>query len=532
MTQRFRVLVADAIAPEGLAPLRGDPRFELIDRPGLSGDPLAEAMVGVDAVLVRSATKITRESLARADRLTVIGRAGVGVDTIDVDAATERGVAVLTAPAGNTISAAELTVALILAAVRHVPAADRSMRAGKWDRKSFSGAELQGKTLGLLGAGRIGSEVARRARAFGMRVRAYDPFLTEERAQSIGLELAPLDVILREADVISVHVPLTETTTGLVGERELGMMKRSAYIVNVARGGVIDEKALVRALTDKRIAGAALDVFETEPLPGDDPLRSLENVVLTPHLGASTAEAQHSVALEIADAVRAALLEGDLSRAVNAPAIGGAEMRRLRPMMELAQRLGKLASVLVDGPVERAELRYAGASDQALRPLTVAAMMGALTTAVGKTSINFVNALHVAEARGIRVDRVRSAPHGDYAEYIELRLATASGEARAGGALLAEGHPRLVLVGDYRVDIVPHGTLVVIRNRDVPGVIGRVGTILGEAGVNIGEYYQARLRAGGEALAAVSVDGRLSPAVIERLQGIPDVHEVRQAQLD
>ncbi len=532
MSALFRILVADAIAPEGLAPLRGDPRFELVDRPGLSGDALAEAMIGVDAVLVRSATRITRESLVRADKLTVIGRAGVGVDTIDVDAATERGIAVLTAPAGNTISAAELTVALILALVRHVPGADRSMRAGPWDRKSFSGAELQGKTLGLLGAGRIGSEVARRARAFGMHVLAYDPFLTEERAQSIGLELAALDAILRDADIISVHVPLTETTTGLVGEQQLGMMKKSAYIVNVARGGVIDEKALVRALTERRIAGAALDVFETEPLPPDDPLRSLDNVVLTPHLGASTAEAQHSVALEIADAVRAALLEGDLSRAVNAPAIGGAEMRRLRPLMELAQRLGKLASVLVDGPVEHAEVRYAGASDQALRPVTVAAMMGALTAAVGRTSINFVNALHVAEARGIRVDRVRSAPHGTYAEYVELRLTTAAGEARVGGALLAEGHPRLVLIGDYRVDIVPDGTLVVIRNLDVPGVIGKVGTILGDAGVNIGGYYQARLRAGGEALAAVSVDGRLTPSVVERLQGITDIHDLRQAQLD
>lgn len=532
MTARYRVLVADSIAPEGLAPLRSDPRFELLDRPGLSGPALAEAMVGVDAVLVRSATRITRDSLARADRLTVIGRAGVGVDTIDVEAATERGIAVLTAPAGNTISAAELTLALILALVRRVPAADRSMRAGQWDRKSFNGAELQGKTLGLLGAGRIGSEVARRARAFGMRVIAYDPFLTEERAQAIGLELAPLDAIIREGDIISVHVPLTDKTTGLIGEKELSMMKPTAFVVNVARGGVVDERALHGALTANRIAGAALDVFETEPLPADHELRSLANVVLTPHLGASTVEAQHSVALEIADAVRAALLEGDLSRAVNAPAIGGAEMRRLRPMMELAQRLGKLASVLVDGPVQRAEVRYAGGSDQALRPLTVGAMMGALATAVGKTSINFVNALHVAESRGIRVDRVRSASHGDYAEYLELRLASAGGEARVGGALLAEAHPRLVLIGEYRVDIVPTGTLVVITNRDVPGVIGRVGTILGDAGVNIGEYYQARLRAGGEALAAVSVDGRLPPEVINSLQHIADVHDVRQAQLD
>src|SRR5688500_10973138 len=294
MSERFRILLADAISNEGLQPLLSDPRFELFEKTGLKGDDLARAIKGMDAVLVRSATKITRESLAQADRLSVIGRAGVGVDTIDVEAATERGVAVLTAPAGNTVSAAELTLALILALARHVPAADRSMRAGQWDRKSFNGTELQGKTLGLLGAGRIGSEVARRARAFGMQVVAYDPFLSEERAQAIGLELATLDTIVREADIISVHVPLTETTTGLIGERELAMMKPSSFVVNVARGGVVDEKALHRALTQNRIAGAALDVFEKEPLPADDPLRALDNVVLTPHLGASTVEAQHS----------------------------------------------------------------------------------------------------------------------------------------------------------------------------------------------------------------------------------------------
>jgi D-3-phosphoglycerate dehydrogenase len=529
---RLRILVADAIAADGLAPLRTDSRFEVIEKPGLSGVALQQAIAGMDAVLVRSATKITRESLALADRLKVIGRAGVGVDTIDVDAATERGIAVLTAPAGNTISAAELTFALILALARRVPAADRSMRAGQWDRKSFNGTEVHGKTLGLLGAGRIGSEVARRSRAFGMRVLAYDPFLTEERARSIGLELAPLDEIVREADIVSVHVPLSDATTNLIGEAQLAQMKSSAFLVNVARGGVVDERALYRALTERRIAGAALDVFGQEPLPADDPLRSLDNVVLTPHLGASTTEAQQNVALEIADAVRAALLDGDLSRAVNAPAVGGAEMRKLRPMMELAERLGQLASVLVDGPVQRVEVRYSGGSDQSLRPLTVGAMIGALAMAVGRTSINFVNALHVAESRGVQVDRVRASPHRDYAEYLELRLSTTAGEARVGGALIAEGYPRLVLIGDYRVDIVPHGTLVVIRNRDVPGVIGRVGTILGDENVNIGEYHQARLTAGGEALAAVTVDARLAPKVVEALEAIPEVLDVRQVQLD
>ncbi|MDQ3696443.1 MAG: phosphoglycerate dehydrogenase, partial [Gemmatimonadota bacterium] len=279
----YRVLIADRIAIDGLAPLRDDARFALVERPGLEGEELARAIAEVDAVIVRSATKITREALADATRLKVIGRAGVGVDTIDVAAATERGIAVLNAPAGNTVSAAELTFALLLALVRRVAAADRSMRDGKWERTKFSGTELYGKTLGLVGAGRIGGEVARRARAFEMRVIVYDPYLNEERALALGAELASLDDLLAAADVLSIHVPLTESTAGLIGDRELGLMRPGAMLVNAARGGVVREEALVRALRERRIAGAALDVYEQEPLPADHPLRTLENVVLTPH---------------------------------------------------------------------------------------------------------------------------------------------------------------------------------------------------------------------------------------------------------
>ncbi|MGH7712533.1 MAG: hydroxyacid dehydrogenase [Gemmatimonadaceae bacterium] len=318
MTPRFDILVADAIALEALTPLSSDSRFVLTVKTGLKGDELRDAIAGADAVLVRSATKITRDSLSRADRLKVIGRAGVGVDTIDVDAATERGIPVLTAPAGNTISAAELTMALLLALARRVPAADRSMRAGEWDRKSFTGVELYGKTLGLVGAGRIGGEVATRARAFGMRVIVFDPFLTPERVDALGVETAGFEDLLERADVLSVHVPLSPQTEGLIGEAQLARLKPTAFVLNVARGGVVDEDALLRALKSKRIAGAALDVYSAEPLPADHPFRSLPNVILTPHLGASTAEAQQNVAIEIAEAVRAALLENDLSRAVNA----------------------------------------------------------------------------------------------------------------------------------------------------------------------------------------------------------------------
>jgi len=529
---RYRILIADAINPEGLAPLTADGAFEIVERTGLKGEELARALADFDAVIVRSGTRITRDSLAYADRLRVIGRAGVGVDNIDVAAATERGIAVLNAPSGNTISAAELTMAILLALVRRVPAADRSMKRGEWDRKSFNGIELYGKVLGLIGAGRIGGEVARRARGFGMTVVAYDPFLSEDRARALKIELAALDDVLRSADVLSIHTPLTDATRNLIDAAALAKLKPGAYLVNAARGGVVDEVALYQALVDGRLAGAALDVFETEPLPADHPLRSLDNVVLTPHLGAATEEAQQNVAVEIAEAVRAALLENDFSRAVNAPAIGGEEMRRLRPLIDLAERLGTLAGALTDGGIEKVEIRYAGNADDALPPLTAGVLIGLLSGVLGRGAVNFVNAVHLAESRGIEVGRVRTAPHRDYGEYIEVRLSGGDRETCVGGALLAEGFPRVVRIDNFRVDVVPSGALVVLRNRDVPGVIGRVGTILGDAGINIGEYHQARLEAGGAALAAITVDARLDDDVVQALARIPEVHEVRQVRLD
>jgi D-3-phosphoglycerate dehydrogenase len=530
---RYRVLVADPMPIGGLAPLEVEPDFELVQREALPGEALAAALVDFDAVIVRSMTRITRESLARADRLRVIGRAGVGVDNIDVDAATERGIAVLNAPSGNTISAAELTLALLLALVRRIPAADLSMKRGEWDRKSFKGIELYGKTLGLVGAGRIGGEVARRARGFGMRVVAYDPYLSEERARAAEIDLAPLDEVLARADVLSLHTPLTDATRSLIDAAALARLRPGAYIVNAARGGVVDEGALHDALASGHLAGAALDVFEAEPLPPDHPLRRLDNVVMTPHLGAATEEAQQNVAVEIAEAVRDAILEGDYSHAVNAPAIGGEKMRRLRPLLNLAERLGALAAAFTEGGIERVEVRYAGTlDDDPLTMLSAGALVGLFSRILGRGAVNLVNAVHLAESRGIDLERARSGPHPDYGEYIEVRLKSAEREALVAGALPAEGFPRVVRIDEFRVDVPPRGTLVVLRNRDVPGVIGRVGTVLGEAGINIGEYHQARNRPGGQALAAITVEGRLGEEVVEALVGIPEVTEVRQAQLD
>jgi D-3-phosphoglycerate dehydrogenase / 2-oxoglutarate reductase len=530
MADRFRILLADKIPASGLSPLQDD-RFELIESTGLDPEELARTLAHVDAVIVRSSTTIDRAALASTERLKVIGRAGVGVDNIDVDAATERGIAVFNSPSGNTISAAELTLALILAVMRRIPAADRSMHAGEWDRKNHRGMELHGKVLALIGAGRIGGEVAKRARSFGMRVIAYDPFLQDERARQLGVEGVSLEKALAEGDVISLHVPLTESTENLIDRSRLDLLKPGAVVVNAARGGVLDEAALVDALRAGRIAGAGLDTFSTEPLPTDHPLRGLDNVVLTPHIGAATVEAQHNVAFEVAEAVRNALLHDDFAPAINTPGVGTEQVRRLQPLIQLAMRLGQVARALA-GNVDAVELRYAGESDdEALRPLTAAALLGMLLDVVGRGGVNLVNALHLAESRGIRISRVLLDPHPDFGEHIELRIAGGGLETRVAGALRGE-HPRIVRINAFPVEVRPHGVLVILRNRDVPGVIGRVGTVLGEAGVNIGEYHQGRLEAGGEAMAAIAIDQKLPAPVREALGRLPEILDIHQVQLD
>jgi len=527
---RFRVLVADAISLDGLAPLRDDPRFELINRPGLKGEELTNAIADADAVLVRSATRITRESLARADKLKAIGRAGVGVDTIDVEAATERGIPVLTAPEGNTISAAELTMALLLALARKVPGADRSMKAGEWDKKSFTGTELCGKTLGLIGAGRIGGEVARRARGFAMRVLVHDPFLNAERARSLDVETATMDEVIGKADVISAHVPLTDATKNLIGAAQIARMKKGVLVLNVARGGVVDEAALIAALTSGHVAGAALDVFETEPLPADHPFRSLPNVVLTPHLGASTSEAQHSVAIEIAGAVRAALTEGDLSRAVNAPSLGGVDVQRVRPILDLAQRLGTLSAAVAGGPLRSIEVRYSGTHPSGLRVITAAAVAGALTHVSGG-SVNVVNATRLAQSRGIRVNQMQQESPVPYSEVVDIHVTSDAGSARVSGALLGDEHERIVRVDDYTVSVTPRGTLLVLRNADVPQVMGLVGTALSRAGHFVDEYQQARGEAGGEVLSLIRIDRAASDGVLKELRSVEGVRQVQMVVL-
>lgn len=525
-------MIADPLRPEGLEVLSAASGLIVEDHTEDDRELLASALVGAAALIVRSRTKVDAELIEGSDVLEVIGRAGVGVDNIDIEAATRRGIAVLNAPAANTYSTAELAFALLLSAARKIPAADASVRAGEWKRKAMRGTQLHGKTLGVLGAGRIGAEIVRRARAFGMQVLAYDPYVPADRANELGLRLVPLETLLEESDAVTLHVPLTEENRGLIGADEIARMRDGAILVNAARGGLVDEAALAAALVSGKLGGAGLDVYEREPLPDDSPLREAPNLVFTPHIGASTAEAQAEVSREIAVAVRDALLSADIQTALNAPYEEG-ERGRIAPVMDLGRRLGMLLAELDDRRCRRVEVQYAGMIAGVLRPLTAAAMEGFLARRV-EPPINVVNALSIASELGLDVARVRTGAFRDYTNHVQLRAITDGPEEDiiVCGALMGEGHIRIVRIGNFRVDTVPEGTLLLVENRDVPGVIGDVGTKLGNAGVNIAEYHQARRAAGGDALGVVAIDGEVPAEVLEDLRSLPAVHGVRQVTFE
>ncbi|HEY0151642.1 MAG TPA: phosphoglycerate dehydrogenase [Longimicrobium sp.] len=531
---RFRVLVTDEVDPEGLAHLRSHPDIQVHEKPTRPLDEVIAEIGEYDAFVGRSATRVTRELLQAGDRLKVIGRAGVGVDNIDLQTATELGIAVINAPGGNTVSVAELAFGVLLSLVRNIHIAVESMRGGRWDRSRLGGSELRGRTLAIIGLGRIGSEMARRARAFGMTLIAYDPFVPPARFEELGVErMERLSDAMDRADVVTVHTPLTAETVGLIGAPELARLGRGAIVLNLARGGIVAEDALTDALTSGRIAGAALDVFIGEPLAADHPLRAVPNLILTPHLGASTSDAQRSVSIEACSAVRDALVTGDLSAAINAAGVGGSGWGELRPLLALSDRLGRLGRALLPGAVSALELRYTGPrGEQAPRPLLLSALQGTLRDVVDRRAINLVNAQHVATERGIETASTHVAGRGELGEEVELRMEAGDRIIRVAGAVLGETHGRIIRIGAFRVDVAPRGTLVVLRNRDVPGVIGRVGTLLGEAGVNIAEYHQARLQVGGEALAAITVDGRIPADVLQQLSELPEVLDVRQVDME
>jgi len=530
MSAPLRVLVTDDIDGDGVALLASEPALAVDEVPTLPVDVLLERVSDYDAIVGRSATRISEPLLRRARRLRVVGRAGVGVDNIAMDVATELGVAVINAPAGNTVAVAELFFGVMLSLFRHLPRAATSMRDGRWDRARLLGRELKGHTLGIVGVGRIGGEVAVRARAFGMEVVGYDPYVPDERFSALRVRRADsLGALLAASDVLTVHTPLTDETTGMIGHRELAALRPGAIVANLARGGIVDEAALVEALASGHIGGAAVDAFSAEPLSPDHPLRTAPNVVLTPHIGASTAEAQRNVAVDVCAAVRDALLTGELSRSINIAATGG-DWVDLQPALLVARRAAAVARALLAGQEVRAvrqvRLRCGPALSRGSGALLAAAAVGALDGVVESERLNLISARALAEARGIELSVGESSTLG-HPSSVEVTLSGGADDRRelvVAGVAAPGAVPRLTRIGGFHVDVNPRETLIVLTNHDVPGVIGRVGTVLGDAGVNIAEYHQARLAQGGEALAAISVDGVVDEAVRRALLEVPEVH--------
>lgn len=528
-----KIFIADEVSDSGLQPLR-DASFVLDKRTGLKTTELREALSGCVGLVVRSETKVTADLMDSATTLRVVGRAGVGVDNIDVPAATERGIVVMNAPDGNTITTAEHTVALMIALARRVPQANSSLKSGHWDRKSFIGVELQGKTLGVVGMGRIGRTVSARARAFGMKIVAFDPFLAAEQARDLEIELAPLDELFSTADFITVHTPLTSETRGIIGKDAFARMKKGVRIINCARGGLIDESALYDAIKSGTVAGAALDVFVQEPPPADHPLLLLDEVIATPHLGASTTEAQEGVAFTVAEQMRDYLLSGALRGAVNVPSMGTKELAILRPYIELGEKLGRFQAQLVDSAVREVRLEFAGELvDLNAAPVTRSFLAGLLRDVSAR--VNAVNAFLIAEERGISVTTSYFRAGPDFVPSIRTRVLGNNLEQSLAGAIFGFGEQtregRVTEIEGFHIEAIPHGHMLVMRNRDVPGVIGRVGTILGEGGVNISRFHLGRRERGGEAMAVIEVDAAIDKETLEALRSMEQVVSARQIEL-
>ncbi len=529
-----RILVVEPVADAGLDLLAAT--HETSIRLGLARADLLELLGadgGWDALVVRSQTRVDAELLtAAAPRLGVVGVASVGTDRIDVDAATRAGVMVVNAPTGNTIAAAEHTMALMLALLRHVPAATASVAAGEWDRARFTGHELRGRTLGVIGLGKIGRAVARRASGFEMRVIASDPYLTEEQALELGAKLVGMPELLHRSDVVTVHTPLTAQTRGLVGRAQLEAMKAGSFLLNVARGGIVDESALADALVSGHLAGAAVDVFSAEPMTADNPLHAAPNLVLTPHLGASTNEAQDRVGLEMAEQVVMALGGVTPPYAINAPSAAPETAPKLRPYVELGGRLAILARQLAPGAFDAVSLTYAGEiAAGECAPIRTAAVTGMLE-AVTDQRVNAVNADLVARERGLTVREERTGASEPWASLVELAIGTGDAEpALVLAGSTAHGRPHLARVNGFEIDAELAGTMLVTRHRDQPGIVGAVGTILAEAGINISSLELSRLSVHGEAMMFVSVDDPVGEEVLDRLRAVDGMLEALMVEL-
>jgi D-3-phosphoglycerate dehydrogenase len=520
------VLISDALSAAAVAIFK-DRGVKVEFQPGLGKDKekLAEAINGFDGLAIRSATKVTAKILERAKSLKVIGRAGIGVDNVDIPAATARGIIVMNTPFGNSITTAEHAITLMLSLARQIPEADASTRAGKWEKNKFLGVEMFGKTLGIIGCGNIGSIVADRAIGLRMKVVAYDPYLSAERALDLGVEKAELEQLLRRADFITLHTPLTDKTRNIISRESLALTKKGVRLINCARGELIDEAALFDALTSGHVAGAALDVFVEEPATSS-PLFALPNVVCTPHLGASTTEAQENVALQVAEQMSDYLIRGAITNALNFPSISAEEAPKLKPFIALAEKLGSFAGQLTETGIQRVQLSYEGAVAQMnTRALTSAAIAGMLRPML--QDVNVVSAPIVAKERGIVVEETRREAEGDYESLINVTVVTERQTRSVAGTVYADGRPRIVNIKGIRMDAEFGSSMLYVTNQDKPGFVGRFATILAAAGINIATFHLGRDEAGGNAIALVEVDGAVPPDVLARVQEIATVQQVK-----
>jgi D-3-phosphoglycerate dehydrogenase len=525
----MRILICDGLEKAGVDILKAAAGVTVDERPKIPVDELAAVIADYDALIVRSKTRVTAALLDRASKLRVIGRAGTGVDNIDVSSATRRGIVVMNAASGNTVTTAEHSFAMLMALARQIPQAAASMKAGLWEKNRFLGVELMGKTLGIIGLGRIGAAIAERARGFGMNVLAYDPYFTQEAASKLGVEVAPLDALLSRADFITLHTPLTDETRGLIDATAIRKMKSGVRIINCARGGLVDEAALADAIRQGKVAGAALDVFETEPPSPANPLLGLDQVITTPHLGASTEEAQQGVARVIAEQILDYLNQGAIRGAVNVPAVSPEVLAVIGPYINLGEKIGLFQGQVFGHDLREVNIEYSGeVTEHEVGPITHAVLAGLLGPVIER--VNMVNSRIVAEERGIKVTESLSRRARDFASLISVSTVTSDRESEVAGALLGRD-ARLVRINGFNTEAIPKGHMLIIFNNDVPGALGRIATFIGELQVNIGRLYLGRKKIGESALALIQIDQSLSPDALGRLASLQDVISAQQVKL-
>src|SRR2546430_1224523 len=529
----MNVMICDPISPKGIALLQQQPEFKVtVLETRLSEAELLPLVGEVSAMVVRSEPKVTKNVIEAAPKLGVVGRAGVGVDNVDVETATQRGIVVMNTPGGNTISTAELTFSMLMALARKIPQAHGSMKAGEWNRKEFQGVELYNKTLGILGMGRIGSEVARRAIAFGMRVLAYDPYLALSRAKALQVELLELDEVYARADFITVHMPMTDETRGMINAAAFAKMKKGVRVLNCARGGIVNEKDLCDAIKSGHVAGAALDVYEVEPPPKDFSLRDLPQVIMTPHLGASTEEAQENVGIEVAEAITDYLVRGAVRNAVNLPNLDAKTYALVKPYLNLGEKLGRLLAQLAPKRNERLVITYGGrATEMPGDPISRSGPKGFLESAGGK-DVNQVNVCALASSLGLLVEEIKSNEETDFNEWLHVTVYSEGQKVSAGGTFFGkQSHPRIVRINSLPVEVVPSGVLFLMTNKDRPGIVGYIGTLMGQYQVNIANMSLSRDNKGGHALTVLNLDSVPPPELLQEIRTDPDISNVRVVKL-